>query len=200
MSLTKDQISNLKKQLLEQVKKLPEDKRKEAEKQIDELSDEAIEEMLENQKESNVSIFREIIAGKIPSRKIDENSSAIAVLEIRPISKGHTIIIPKEKLINLDKIPDNISILVDKVSKDLSKKLKAKEVKIIPESKLGEAIINLIPIYDKDLNLESDRNNQTDSELDKIVEIMNKKEEEKVEIKREEVKKEELKKFKRRIP
>ncbi|MBM3232212.1 HIT domain-containing protein [Candidatus Pacearchaeota archaeon] len=199
MTLTKEQISALKKQLHEQIKRLPEDKRKEAEKQIDDLSDEAIEEMLEKQKDSQVNIFREIVSGKIPSKKIDENSEALAVLEIRPISKGHVIIIPKERLTNLDKIPENISILIDKVSKDLSTKLKAKEVKIIPEKKLGEVIINLIPIYDKELNLESERSNQLDSELNEIIEIINK-EDEKIEIKKEEPKKEELKKFKRRIP
>jgi len=199
MTLTKEQISALKKQLHEQIKRLPEDKRKEAEKQIDDLSDEAIEEMLEKQKDSQVNIFREIVSGKIPSKKIDENSEALAVLEIRPISKGHVIIIPKERLTNLDKIPENISILIDKVSKDLSTKLKAKEVKIIPEKKLGEVIINLIPIYDKELNLESERSNQLDSELNEIIEIITK-EDEKIEIKKEEPKKEELKKFKRRIP
>ncbi len=199
MSLTKEQISQLKKQLLDQIKKLPENQRKDAEKQIDNLSDDAIEEMLENQKEAHVNIFREIVAGKIPSKKIDENQSAIAVLEIRPVSKGHAIIIPKEKLENIDKIPSNISILIDKVSKNISEKLKAKEVKIIPESKLGEAIINLIPIYDKDLTLESERENSSSEDLDKIIEKLNKKEEV-IEVKKEEVKKEELKKFKRRIP
>ena len=199
MSLTKEQISQLKKQLLDQIKKLPENQRKDAEKQIDDLSDEAIEEMLENQKESQVNIFRGIVAGKIPSKKIDENQSAMAVLEIRPISKGHAIIIPKEKLENLDKIPSNISILIDKVSKNISEKLKAKEVKIIPESKLGEAIINLIPIYDKDLSLESERENSSNEDLDRVIEKLNKKEEV-IEVKKEEVKKEELKKFKRRIP
>ncbi|MEK6894603.1 MAG: HIT domain-containing protein [Nanoarchaeota archaeon] len=199
MSLTKEQISELKKQLLDQIKKLPENQRKDAEKQIDNLSDETIEEMLKNQKESQVNIFREIVAGKIPSKKIDENSSAVAVLEIRPISKGHLIIIPKEKLENIDIIPENISILIDKISKNISEKLKAKEVKIIPESKLGEVIINLIPIYDKDLNLESERENSSSEDLDKIIEKLNKKEEI-TEVKKEEVKKEELKKFKRRIP
>lgn len=199
MSLTKEQISELKKQLLDQIKKLPENQRKDAEKQIDNLSDETIEEMLKNQKESQVNIFREIVAGKIPSKKIDENSSAVAVLEIRPISKGHSIIIPKEKLEKIDKIPENISILIDKISKNISEKLKAKEVKIIPESKLGEIIINLIPIYDKDLNLESERENSSNEDLDKIIEKLNKKEEI-TEVKKEEVKKEELKKFKRRIP
>lgn len=200
MSLSKEQISNLKKQLLDQVKSLPENKRKEAEKQIEDLSDEAIEEMLESQKESQIKIFREIISGKIPSKKIDENESAIAVLEIKPLSKGHSIIIPKEQISNIDKIPEKVSILIDKVSKNISDKLKPKNVKIIPEIKFGETIINVIPIYDKDVNLESERLNESESNLDKIIDLLNKKEE-KIqinEVKKEELK--ELKKFPRRIP
>ena len=38
-------------------------------------------------------IFCSIIEGKMPSFKIAESDSAIAILEINPISKGHTIII-----------------------------------------------------------------------------------------------------------
>lgn len=199
MPLTKDQISNLRKQLLDQINKLPEDKRKEAEKQIESLSDEAIEEMLESQKESKVDIFRDIISGKIQSKKIDENSSAIAVLEIKPISKGHVIIIPKEKLTNIDKIPQDISILIDKISKNLVSKLNSKNIKIIPELKFGEVIINLVPIYDKDLNLDSKREDSSSEELDKMIEKLNKKDE-KIEVKEIKEEKEELKKLKRRIP
>lgn len=199
MSLTKEQISGLKKQLLEQIKNLPEDKRKEAEKQIESLSGEAIEEMLESQKGS-VKIFREIVSGNVPSKKIDENNQALAVLEIKPLSKGHTIIIPKEKLENLDNIPQEISILIDKVSNKLSDKLKTKNLKVIPELKFGEVIVNIIPIYDKDINLEGERHNPSDLELDKILETINKKEE-KIEIKEvQKDKKEELKRFPRRIP
>lgn len=200
MTLTKEQISNLKKQLLEQIKHLPENKRKEAEKQIESLSEEAIEEMLESQKENQIKIFREIVSGKVPSKKVDENQSAIAVLDIKPISKGHIIIIPKEKLENLDKIPQNVSILVDSISKRLSDKLKVKDVKIIPELKFGEVIINLIPVYDKDLNLESERKESSESELDKIIEILHKKEE-KIEVKEtKKEEKEDLKRLPRRIP
>lgn len=199
MSLSKEQISKLKKQLIEQIKHLPENRRKEAEEQIEELSEEAIEEMLDSQKEAQIKIFREIVSGKIPSKKLDENNSAIAVLDIKPISKGHTIIIPKEKLGDIDKIPQELSILVDKISKILTEKLKLKSVKIIPELKFDEVIINLIPIYDKDLSLESERHNPSESDLEKILEIINRKEE-KLEIKKEEAKKEELKKFPKRIP
>ncbi|MGV8131645.1 MAG: HIT domain-containing protein [Candidatus Pacearchaeota archaeon] len=198
MSLSKEQISQLKKQLFEQIKHLPENQRKEAEKQIENLSDKAIEEMLESQNESQMEIFREIVSGKIQSKKIDENKEAIAVLEIKPISRGHVLVIPKEKLKDISKIPNEIAILIDKVSKLIIEKLKPKDVKIIPELKLGEVIINIIPVYEKDLNLESERSIAKEEELDKIMEAIKKKQE--IQEKKSEDKKEELKRFPRRIP
>ena len=41
-------------------------------------------------------IFCAIVAGKVPSYKLDENKDAIAVLEINPVSKGQTIINPRK--------------------------------------------------------------------------------------------------------
>ncbi|MEK6836486.1 MAG: HIT domain-containing protein [Nanoarchaeota archaeon] len=200
MALTKEQISELKKQLHSQIKKMPEDQRKEAEKQIENLSEEAIESMLEQQKDSQKPIFREIISGNIPSKKIDENKEAIAVLEIKPISKGHIIIIPKEKMTNIDKIPTEIALLIDKSSKNIIEKLKAKNIKVAPELKFGEVIINLIPIYDKELSLESERSTPSEEELNKLEEELKK--EIKKEVKQEELVKEvePIKKLKRRIP
>ncbi|MBS3084143.1 HIT domain-containing protein [Candidatus Pacearchaeota archaeon] len=200
MTLTKEQISELKKQLHSQISKMPENERKEAEAQIENLSDEAIESMLEQQKGSQKQIFREIISGNIPSKKVDENPSAIAVLEIKPISKGHTIIIPKEKMTNIDKIPTEIAILIDKVSKNIVEKLKAKNIKVAPELKFGEVIINLIPIYDKELSLESERSNPSEEELESLEKELKK--EKKQEIKQEEPvkEKEPIKKFPKRIP
>jgi|SRR3989344_4674576 len=197
MKLTKDQISDLKKQLFEQVKKLPENQRKEAENQIEEMSDESIEEMLQQQKGAQASIFRQIISGEVPSKKVDENSEAIAVLDIKPLSKGHTIIIPKEKMTKIEKIPAEISLLIDKLSKRISEKLKSKNITVAPESKFGEVIINLIPIYDKEVSLESERSSPAEEQLDKIMEELNKKEEVKEEPKQE---KPQIKKLPRRIP
>ena len=174
MTLTKEQIEELKKQLHSQIKKMPENEKKEAEAQIENLYDEAIESMLEQQKSSQKPIFREIISGNIPSKKIDENPSAVAVLEIKPISKGHVIIIPKEKMLNIDKIPTEISLLIDKVSKNIVEKLKAKNMKVAPESKFGEVIVNLIPIYDKELSLESERSSPSEEQLDKVIEELKK--------------------------
>jgi histidine triad (HIT) family protein len=49
------------------------------------------------------SIFSQIISGKIPSYKIAENDRFYAFLDIFPVAKGHTLVIPK---IEVDKIFD----------------------------------------------------------------------------------------------
>lgn len=41
-------------------------------------------------------IFCKIAAGEIPSRKIYEDSDLIAIMDLNPTSKGHSLIIPKE--------------------------------------------------------------------------------------------------------
>lgn len=50
-----------------------------------------------------MSIFSKIIAGEIPSYKIAENDKFYAFLDIAPLRKGHTLVIPK---VEVDKIFD----------------------------------------------------------------------------------------------
>src|SRR3989344_6423270 len=126
MPLTPEQVDQLKTQLREQIKHLPEAQKKEAESQIDQLTDEALEEMLQQQKSSQKPIYRAIIEGEIPSKKIDENKEAIAVLDIKPISKGHTIIIPKKEIKNSKDLPTQAFALAKKLAKKIEKKLKSK--------------------------------------------------------------------------
>ena len=40
-------------------------------------------------------IFCKIVRGEIPSAKVLENEKVLAFLDINPVSKGHTLIIPK---------------------------------------------------------------------------------------------------------
>ena len=44
------------------------------------------------------TIFTKIIKGEIPCHKILEDDKHLAFLDIRPIKKGHTIVIPKEEV------------------------------------------------------------------------------------------------------
>ncbi len=172
MSLTKEQIQILKNQLREQIKNLPEEQKEEAEAQIEEMSDEAIEAMLENQKSAQKPIFRSIIAGEIPSKIIDENKFAIAVLDTRPISKGHSIIIPRKEVKEGKNIPGQAFTLAKKVAKRTTDKLKAKSIEIQTEFKFGEIIINLIPIYEKQLSLNSPRQEIPEPELTELAQLL----------------------------
>lgn len=52
--------------------------------------------MDKSKKASNECVFCQIAKKKIPSLIIAENSKAIALLDINPVSDGHTIIIPKK--------------------------------------------------------------------------------------------------------
>lgn len=52
------------------------------------------------------SIFSEIIQGKIPSYTIAENDKFFAFLDIYPLVKGHTLVIPKVEVDKIFDVPD----------------------------------------------------------------------------------------------
>jgi len=169
MSLTEKEIKEIKSQLVSQIKNLPEDKRKEAQKQIDSLSSEALEAMVEEQKQrSQQSIFRLIVSEQVESVKIGENSNAIAVLDISPISNGHSIIIPKHSVATEKDLPKEAFELASELSNKIISNLKAKEVKTIPSTQFGESVLHLIPIYDSPLTLDSPRSKSSPEDLKNI--------------------------------
>ena len=54
-----------------------------------------------------MTIFSKIIAGEIPAFKISENDHFFAFLDISPLVKGHTLVIPKIETDNLFDLPDD---------------------------------------------------------------------------------------------
>lgn len=85
------------------------------------------------------SIFSKIVAGEIPSYKVAENDQFYAFLDINPLVKGHTLVIPKREV-------DYIFDLSDKELAGIH--LFAKQValaiqKAFPCKKVGEAVIGL---------------------------------------------------------
>lgn len=131
--------------------------------------------------------FRLIVEGKVPSYILDENKDSLAVLEIRPASKAHTIIIPKNPVLNSKKIPKSAFSLAKKISKRIKEKLNTKEVLISESSILGEFIINILPIY-SDETLSSPRSQASKEELESLKEILEKKKKKKI-IKKPKIKK-----------
>ena len=68
-------------------------------------------------------IFCKIAAGEIPSRKIYEDSDMIAIMDLNPTSKGHSLIIPKEHCTNIYDIDEDIAAKVMKTAKKLATKM-----------------------------------------------------------------------------
>ena len=56
------------------------------------------------------SIFTRIINGEIPCHRIAENAEFIAFLDVRPIARGHTLVVPK---IEIDYIFDQSDAILD---------------------------------------------------------------------------------------
>jgi len=205
MSLTKEQISELKNQLKEQVKNVPEDKKKQALDQIDSLSEEALEQLINEQKERNQkTIFRMIVEGEVDSVKVGENQDSLAVLDINPISKGHIMVIPKKAVKDQKDIPKSCFDLAKELTEKITSHLKAKSVKVEPNSAFGEAIINIIPIYDLDLNKDSKRTKAELSELNDVKKVLEtikiEKKIEEIKIERKTTPQSQVVKLNRRIP
>ena len=114
-------------------------------------------------------VFCSIIKGEIPSCKIDENKSAIAVLEINPISKAHALIIPK-KHETIEKLPSSVLSLAKNIAKKIKSKFKPGDIRIETSSVQGHGIINIIPLY-KDAKLEKKKADEKElQELQKKLE------------------------------
>lgn len=85
------------------------------------------------------TIFSKIISGQIPSYKIEENEFCYAFLDINPIKKGHTLVVPK---IETDYIFD----LKDDYLTELmlfSKQIALKMDKVFDCSRIGVSVIGL---------------------------------------------------------
>lgn len=163
----KEQIEKIKEQLIEEIeKKFPEDKKEFAKKEVQKMNE---EELMTFLKENNLiseqkeCLFCSISRGEIPSVKIEEDENTIAILELNPISKGHTLIIPKKHLTKPEEIDKEIKSFSQKVATKL-KKLNPKEILVSTANIAGHEVINLIPKYENE-NEKSPRKKATNEEL-----------------------------------
>ena len=175
--LNEEQIQTIKKQLIEQIESsFPEDKKESAKQQVEDMNEEELEAFLEKnklekQQEENPCVFCSIVSNKIPCYKLAENKKAIAVLEINPISKGHTLILPKEHFSGEEKIPNEVHTLAKKIAKKIKFKLKTKQVKLFFLEFMGHEAINILPIY-KEEKENSPRKKAGEKELEELKKVL----------------------------
>lgn len=85
------------------------------------------------------SIFSKIIAGDIPCHKIAENDKFLAFLDIMPLAKGHTLVIPKKEVDYFFDLDEDLLSEINLFARDVAKKIE----KAIPCKRIGVAIIGL---------------------------------------------------------
>lgn len=61
------------------------------------------------------TIFSKIIAGEIPCHRVYEDDRVLAFLDINPLSKGHTLVIPKEEAATLDVLSEDSAAAIGRV-------------------------------------------------------------------------------------
>jgi len=58
------------------------------------------------------TIFAKILRGEIPAHKVYEDDRVLAFLDVNPLSRGHTLVIPKEPAETLDQLSDESSAAI----------------------------------------------------------------------------------------
>lgn len=86
-----------------------------------------------------MTIFSRIIAGEIPSYKVAEDDLFYAFLDINPVAKGHTLVVPKQEV---DYIFDQSDSMIG-AHMQFAKRVAQAIKKAIPCQKVGVCVMGL---------------------------------------------------------
>ncbi len=164
--MTLENIEQIRTNILEQLSKYPEEQVKEIREQIENATDEELEEFVLNSKNNsggNVQgkcIFCEIASGNIETVKIYEDKDIMAVMDVMPGAKGQIIVFPKKHNQFIQELDDvilnKIFYFIKNISPVLVKVLNVLGISIyIAQGQLaGQNVphfsVNIIPRYEKD--------------------------------------------------
>ncbi len=85
------------------------------------------------------SIFSKIIKGKIPCYKVAENDKFLAFLDVFPIAKAHTLVVPKEKIDYIFDLDDQLLAEMNVFSKKVALAIE----QVVDCERIGLAVIGL---------------------------------------------------------
>ena len=85
------------------------------------------------------TIFSKIVKGEIPAYKVAENEDFLAFLDINPLAKGHTLVIPKKEIDYIFDMEDDWYCEFQLFAKRVAHAIK----QVIPCGKIGVAVIGL---------------------------------------------------------
>ena len=124
------------------------------------------------------TIFSRIIAGEIPCYKVAEDDRFFAFLDINPLVKGHTLVIPKQEVDYIFDLNDEDLAAMHVFAKSVALAIQ----KVFPCKKVGEAVlglevphahIHLIPMQnEKDMLFSNPKLKLTDEEFKAVAEAI----------------------------
>lgn len=109
------------------------------------------------------SIFLKMVRGKVHHDKLYEDELTLAFLDGHPLTKGHTLVIPKQQIDQLEDCSPQlyaaIFATVYKVSQQLRKKLKPLRISLVVHGlEVAHAHVHVVPLYTgKEMNFHADR-------------------------------------------
>ena len=120
------------------------------------------------------TIFTRIIQGEIPCYKVAEDENFLAFLDINPLTKGHTLVIPKIEVDYIFDLDDErytgLQLFAKKVAKAIDKSIPCKRVGIaVIGLEIAHAHIHLVPLNKMgDLNFANPKLKYTPDEFREI--------------------------------
>jgi histidine triad (HIT) family protein len=97
------------------------------------------------------SLFSKIVNGEIPAYKVAEDENFLAFLDISPVAKGHTLVIPRKEVDYLfdldDELYTGLHLFAKKVAAGLKKAIPCKKVGVMVLGlEVPHAHIHLVPM------------------------------------------------------
>ena len=109
------------------------------------------------------TIFTRIVRGEIPSNKVADDEKKFAFLDINPLTKGHTLVVPKQETDYLFDLDDrtlaDMIVFAKRIARKLKEKIECKRVAVVVLGlEVPHARIRLIPIQDeKDVDFRKEK-------------------------------------------
>ena len=109
------------------------------------------------------TIFTRIVRGEIPSYKVAEDERFFAFLDFNPLTKGHTLVVPKQETDYLFDLDDrtlaDMIVFAKRIARKLKEKIECKRVAVVVLGlEVPHAHIHLIPIQDeKDVDFHKEK-------------------------------------------
>jgi histidine triad (HIT) family protein len=124
------------------------------------------------------SIFTRIVQGEIPCYKIAENEHFLAFLDVNPLVKGHTLVIPKKEQDYLFDLEDDsfvgLQLFAKEVAIQLKKHIACKRIGVsVIGLEVPHAHIHLIPLNQMDdMNFNRQKLTLSNEELASMAEVL----------------------------